>query len=56
MRDIIARLGIWGELLQFLWRRKLYWIIPLILILGIFALLIILGGNPVTAPFIYPLF
>jgi hypothetical protein len=30
--------------------------IPLVLILGIFAVLIILGGNPVTAPFIYPLF
>jgi hypothetical protein len=56
MRDIIARLGIWGELLQFLWKRKLYWIIPLILIIGIFAVLIILAGSPVLAPFIYPLF
>ena len=24
MRDFLARMGILGELLQFLWRRKLY--------------------------------
>jgi hypothetical protein len=56
MRDIIARLGIWGELLQFLWRRKLYWLVPMIIIIGFFALLLILAANPVTAPFLYPLF
>ena len=56
MRDLIARLGIWGELIQFLWRRKLYWLVPMIILIGIFALLLILGSNPVTAPFLYPLF
>ena len=54
MRDIVARMGILGELLMFLWRRKLYWLIPMILALAIFILLIILSSNPVIAPFIYP--
>jgi hypothetical protein len=56
MQDILSRLGILGELLQFLWQRKLYWLIPMILVLFIFALLIVLGSNPVTQPFIYTMF
>ena len=56
MRDMIARMGILGELLMFLWRRKLYWLIPMILALAIFNLLIILSSNTVIAPFIYPMF
>jgi hypothetical protein len=49
-------MGILGELLMFLWRRKLYWLIPMIIMLAFFIVLIILGSNPATAPFIYPMF
>lgn len=56
MRDLIVRMGIIGELLQFLWKRKLYWLIPMIITLILFAILIILGSNPATQPFIYTLF
>ncbi len=56
MRDIFARMGILGELVMFLWKRKLYWLIPMIIMLSLFIVLIILGSNPATAPFIYPLF
>ena len=56
MRDLVARMGILGELLQFLWRRKLYWLIPMIVVLALFIVLIILSSNPATAPFIYPMF
>ena len=56
MRDIFARMGILGELLMFLWRRKLYWLIPMIIVLALFIVLIILSSNPATAPFIYPMF
>ena len=55
MREIVNRMGILGELLQFLWKRKLFWLIPMIIILIIFIVLIILGNNPVTGPFIYTL-
>ncbi|MBZ0283314.1 MAG: DUF5989 family protein [Anaerolineae bacterium] len=49
-------MGILGELIQFLWQRKLYWLIPMVLTLILFAILIILGSNPATQPFIYTLF
>jgi hypothetical protein len=56
MRDFIARLGIWGELLQFLWRRKLYWLLPMVLVLTLIVGFVILASNPATGPFIYSLF
>jgi len=56
MNDFFARLGIIGELLQFLWERKLYWLIPMILVLIIFGALLLLTSSPTTAPFIYTLF
>lgn len=56
MNDVIARMGILGELLQFLWSRKLYWLIPMVITLLVFAVLIILGNTPGVAPFIYTLF
>ena len=56
MRDFLARIGIWGELLAFLWKRRLFWLLPMVIVLTLFVLLIILSSNPVTAPFIYTLF
>ena len=56
MRDFFARMGILGELMQFLWARKLYWIIPMLVVLVVFAVLIILGSAGPAAPFIYTLF
>lgn len=56
MRDFIGRLGVMGELLHFLWKRKLYWMIPMVATLLIFALLILATGNPLVAPFLYPVF
>jgi hypothetical protein len=56
MRTIFTRMGILGELLGFLWSRKLYWLIPMILVLLVFAVLIILGSAGPAAPFIYTLF
>ena len=56
MRDFLVRMGILGELLLFLWKRKLYWLIPMILTLLVLAVLINLGSNPATQPFIYSLF
>ena len=51
-----GRLGILGELIQFLWQRKLWWMIPMILILVLFGVLIVLAGSSPVAPFIYTLF
>ena len=56
LEDFFQRMGVLGELLSFLWRRKLYWMIPMFLVLLIFAILLILISNPATSPFIYTLF
>lgn len=50
------RLGVLRELLAFLWKRKLYWMLPLVITLLVFALVIIAGSSGPAAPFIYTLF
>jgi len=49
-------MGILGELLVFLWKRKLWWMIPMIVVLILFALLLIFAQGSAVAPFIYTLF
>lgn len=57
MQDLFNRMGILGELFGFLWKRKLYWLIPMVVTLLVFAILIILGGaGGAATPFIYTLF
>ncbi len=35
---------------------KKYWMVPLVIVLLVFGLIVVLGSNPTTAPFIYSLF
>ena len=52
---VTGRAGVMGELLSFLWQRKLYWLIPMIVVLLVFGLILVAGGSSFLAPFIYPL-
>ncbi len=57
MQNFFSRMGILGELLGFLWKRKLYWLIPMVAMLLIFAILIVIASSSgAAAPFIYTLF
>lgn len=56
IRGMGAKFGIAGELMSFLWQRKLWWMIPSITVLLLFGLLIILTEGSALAPFIYTLF
>ncbi len=56
LKRLTAKLGIFGELLMFLWKRKLWWMIPMIIVLVLFGLLLILTQGSAIAPFIYTLF
>ena len=56
LKNLAAKLGIIGELLGFLWQRKLWWLIPMIVILLLVGLLFIFAGSSAVAPFIYTLF
>jgi len=55
-RRVCAKLGIMGELLAFFWERKLWWMIPMVLMLLLFGLLIVFTQGTAVAPFIYTLF
>ena len=52
----LTRLGTIGELLRFMWMMKLWWMIPMILVLVLFAALLIFAQGSAIAPFIYTLF
>jgi len=55
-KRMVSKLGIFGELLLFLWKRKLWWMIPMIVILVLFGILLVLTQGSAVAPFIYTLF
>jgi hypothetical protein len=51
------RLGIIGELFRFLWRRKQWWLLPLVAMLMVLGVLFALASSSsAIAPFIYTLF
>lgn len=52
----MSKLRILLELLRFLWGRKNYWIIPIVLFIGLLGLLVAAAHGSVVAPFIYTLF
>ena len=55
MRRLEARFGIAGELMAFLWSQKLWWMIPLVVMLLVIAALVAFASATALAPFIYPL-
>jgi hypothetical protein len=56
MNFLKNRLGVVGELFEFLWRRKLWWMIPMVVVLLLFGAIFVLAGSSPIAPFIYTLF
>ena len=56
VRGMTSNFGVVGELLSFLWKRKLWWLIPMVAVLLIFGLLLIFASASGVGPFIYTLF
>ena len=56
MGSFLDRLGTLGELLRFFWRRKLWWMIPMVLALLLVGVAILTSQGSAVAPFIYTLF
>ena len=51
MRKVFAELG------RFIWVQKKFWLVPIMLVLGVMLVLLLLSAKSgVLAPFIYPLF
>jgi len=51
-----SRFGIMGEFIGFLWEEKIWWMIPMAIVLLGFGLLIVFAQSSPIAPFIYTLF
>ena len=56
LRKITSRFSIIRELLIFLWRNKLWWLIPMVGVFFLLGLLIIFAQSSAVLPFIYALF
>jgi hypothetical protein len=56
VRGMITNTGVAGEVIKFLWARKLWWLIPMVSVLLLFGLLLIFASSSGVAPFIYTLF
>lgn len=56
LRTAATRLGIVGELFGFLWKRKLWWLMPMVIVLVLFGLVLAFAQASGIAPFIYTLF
>lgn len=56
LKGFLSRGGEAGELIQFLWKAKLWFFIPLVVVLLAFGLLLIFAQATGVAPLLYPLF
>lgn len=50
------KVATFNELLSFLWKRKLWWLIPMIIVFVLFGILVLVIGSSPLAPIIYPIF
>ena len=55
-QDIRIKFSIAGELIAFLWKRKVFWLMPVAFVLLFLGLLIAIGSSTGVGPFIYTLF
>lgn len=53
---IASRLGGVQRLLEFFWRERLWWLIPMVVLLLLFGGLVLFSQHSAVAPFIYTLF
>ncbi|MEN3340133.1 MAG: hypothetical protein V7647_3809 [Acidobacteriota bacterium] len=55
-RNVAGGMSTIGELFQFLWAHRLWWLMPFVAVLILAAVLLIVGEITGVAPFIYTLF
>lgn len=54
--NLALRFGLLGQLFQFLWERKLWWLMPMMVVLVLLGLLLLFAQSSAVGPFIYSLF
>ena len=56
VRGFLANAGVVGEIFTYLWQNKLWWLIPMVLVLLMFGVLLVFASATGIGPFIYSLF
>tara|TARA_B110000263_G_scaffold248941_1_gene265101 strand:+ start:690 stop:872 length:183 start_codon:yes stop_codon:yes gene_type:complete len=56
LRKMVVNMGVFGEIITFLWQRKLWWMIPMVVVLMSFGMLLMFASASGVGPFIYTLF
>jgi len=56
LKNIFLKSGVAKELLQYLWKERLWWMIPMITVLILLGVLMFFAQSSPAAPFIYTLF
>ena len=56
VRRLTSRVGVVGRLFQYLWRERMWWMIPMVVVLLLFVGLVLFSQSSAVAPFIYTLF
>ncbi|MCX5778282.1 MAG: DUF5989 family protein [Elusimicrobia bacterium] len=56
LKVVGSRLSVVKDLCRFFWQRKLWWLIPMLLVFVIMGLLIAFVNTSSTVPFVYVLF
>jgi hypothetical protein len=56
IKKLLSKFAIIMELFTFFWKNKMWWLIPVILVLVLIGLLLTFGQVTGIAPFIYTLF
>jgi hypothetical protein len=56
LRSMASNFGVVGELVTFLWERRLWWLIPMVVVLLFIGLVLIFASASGVGPFIYTLF
>ena len=56
LRSTARRWSVVQELCRFLWQQRLWWLIPMVVVLLLFGVLLLLAHTSPVAPFFYALF
>ena len=56
LKRAAQRFELLGELVGFLWERKLWWMIPMVLVIVLVGMLLVLAQGSALSPFLYTLF
>lgn len=55
-KTMLNNAGVVGEFVYFLWQQRLFWMIPMVVVLLLFGMLIIFASSSGVGPFVYTLF